>query len=147
MIRGVSALNMGVILGLAGCALVPALSGPDRPAPPTGSAPLAAAVLPRADAQATSDRGTDAAPAMTGGRTVASLGTPAESGLWLKTPLVRRTGRGRVTDLATGRAVTLELVPLSGPAGSGSRMSVAAYRALNLPLTALPEVEVVPTGG
>lgn len=80
--------------------------------------------------------------AAAGGRTVASLGTPAEPGLWLKTPLVQRSAKGRVTDLATGRSLAVDLIPLAGPAGAGSRMSLAAYQALSLPLTALPELQV-----
>ena len=46
----------------------------------------------------------------------------------------------------TGRSVTLDLLPLDADPGAGSRMSLAAYQALGLPLTALPELRVSPAG-
>ncbi len=76
------------------------------------------------------------------GRTVASLGDPAKPGLWIKTPLVRQPGKGRVVYPKNGKAVELELIPLDGPATAGSRMSLAALRVIEAPLTDLPEVEV-----
>jgi len=54
--------------------------------------------------------------------------------------------RGRVTDAATGASVVLDLIPLDAPPGAGSRMSLAAYQRLNLPLTSLPELRVEPAG-
>jgi hypothetical protein len=47
-----------------------------------------------------------------------------------------------VRDPGTGAAVVLDLIPLDAAPGAGSRMSLAAYRALGLPLTALPELRV-----
>ncbi len=76
------------------------------------------------------------------GQTVASLGDPAEPGLWIKTPLARAPGKGRVVYPENGKGVELDLIPLDGPASGGSRMSLAALRALDAPLTELPTVEV-----
>ena len=76
------------------------------------------------------------------GTTVASLGPPAEPGLWLRTGLVTAVAQGRVEDPATGRSVALELRPSGGEAGAGSQISLAALRLLDLPLTALPVLTV-----
>ena len=76
------------------------------------------------------------------GTTVASLGPPAEPGLWLRTGLVSETGMGRVENPATGKTVTLELRPSGGPATAGSQISLAAMRLLEVALTALPELVV-----
>jgi hypothetical protein len=76
------------------------------------------------------------------GRTIASLGDPAEPGFWLLTPLVDNPRPGRVTHAPSGASVRLELRPSGGAPGSGSRLSLAAFRALGLPLTGLPELVV-----
>lgn len=76
------------------------------------------------------------------GQTVASLGDPAEPGLWIKTPLARGPGKGRVVYPVNGKAVEVELIPLDGPKTGGSRMSLAALRTLEAPLTELATVEV-----
>lgn len=80
------------------------------------------------------------------GTTIASLGDATRPGRWMRTPLVPGPMRGRVSDPATGRSVTLDLLPLDADPGAGSRMSLAAYQALGLPLTALPELRVSPAG-
>jgi len=49
---------------------------------------------------------------------------------------------GRVEDPATGRSVAVELRPSGGVQGSGSQISLAAMRLLDLPLTALVELVV-----
>lgn len=76
------------------------------------------------------------------GRTIASLGDPARPGLWIETPLVSAAGRGRVVYPTNGKAVELDLIPINGPRTAGSRMSLAALRVIDAPLTDLPEVEV-----
>lgn len=76
------------------------------------------------------------------GTTVASLGPPAEPGIWLRTPLVSEVTRGRVEYPVTGKSVVLELRPSGGVPGSGSQISLAAMRLLEVPLTALPELVV-----
>lgn len=76
------------------------------------------------------------------GVTVASLGDPGREGFWIETPLVSTPGMGRVTYEKTGRTVKVELIPISGPATAGSRLSLAAMRLLDAPLTGLPEVKL-----
>ena len=80
-----------------------------------------------------------AAPAAAGkalGRVVVALGAPAESGFWLKSGLVKAVGKGRV--VIGSASVAVELRPGDG----GALLSLAAYRALGLELTDLPEVSV-----
>jgi hypothetical protein len=60
----------------------------------------------------------------------------------MRTPLVSVPMRGTVRDPATGRSVTLDLIPIAGAPGAGSRLSLGAYQALGLSLTALPELRV-----
>lgn len=73
------------------------------------------------------------------GRVVGSLGNVAEGGFWLKTALVAQEIPGRVVVVGTGKGVNVTLRPDSG---GGHRLSLAAMRALELPLTALPDIEV-----
>ena len=76
------------------------------------------------------------------GKTIASLGAPAEPGIWMKTPLVTAAGKGRVDDPASGATIAVDLIPLDAPRGAGSQLSLAAMRLLGVGLTELPEVEV-----
>jgi len=85
------------------------------------------------------------APGATGGRlgtTIASLGDATEGGFWIKTPLVKAPGKGRIVDTATGRSVNVDLIPLAGPASAGSPVWLPALTTLGADLTDLPEVEV-----
>ena len=68
---------------------------------------------------------------------VVTLGNAAEPGFWLRSSLVKEPAKGRV-DTADGTSVAVDLLPGAGSA----QLSLAAYRALNLPLTALPQVNV-----
>ncbi|MCI2398001.1 D-galactarate dehydratase [Aliiroseovarius subalbicans] len=76
------------------------------------------------------------------GRTVATLGNPAEAGFWLETPLVDTVSEGRVVSTATGESVAVELRSIGGPDGAGSRISLAALRLLNVGLAGLHELDV-----
>ena len=76
------------------------------------------------------------------GLTIASLGTATEPGFWLKTPLVSSPAKGRVVSPANGRSVQVDLIPIDGPKTGGSRMSLAALRLIDAPLTGLHEVRV-----
>lgn len=137
----------------SGCAVVDRL----RPAPkvdvalqPEAVAPPPAnpAVLGEGKSAAALDTTTAAeraealaAPAASGerelGKVVVSLGSPAEQGIWLRTTLVKAAGKGRVVT-AGGQSVAVDLLPVT----SGAQLSLAAYRALGLSLTDLPEVTV-----
>ena len=79
------------------------------------------------------------------GLTIASLGAVTEPGIWLKTPLVSTPAKGRVEYPEKGTVVAVDLIPLEGEPGSGSRLSLAAMRILGADLTALPEVRVYRT--
>ncbi|MBT0956284.1 hypothetical protein IV417_02700 [Alphaproteobacteria bacterium KMM 3653] len=80
------------------------------------------------------------------GVTIASLGDPTDPGFWAETPLVSTLTQGRLEYPGSGKSVQVELRPISGPAGAGSRVSLPAFRVLEAPLTALPEL-VVYSGG
>lgn len=74
------------------------------------------------------------------GKVVVSLGSPAEQGFWLRSALVAAPGPG-VVRLAADRSVNVDLRPV--PVGGAAQLSLAAYRALGLGLTDLPEVTVL----
>jgi hypothetical protein len=75
------------------------------------------------------------------GQTLATLGPPAEPGFWLRTGLVTAVAQGQV-QAPGGTAVAVELRPSGGAAGAGSQISLAALRALGLPLTAIAPLRV-----
>lgn len=76
------------------------------------------------------------------GRTVATLGNPANPGFWLETPLVETVRQGRVVAVKSGASVKVELRPIDAPVGAGSRISLAALRLLEVGLTGLHELDV-----
>lgn len=145
------------LLALAGCGLFQDQDA--GPGPVTGpSAPLPAAEVVGAvsttalGARAVSATALDtttaeekaaalAAPAKGGeralGKVVVALGPPAEQGIWLSTSLVDKPVRGRI-ETAGGKSLALELRPGTG----GALLSLAAYQALGLSLTELPEISV-----
>jgi len=76
------------------------------------------------------------------GKTIATLGAVGEPGFWLKTPLVKTAIPGRIVWAANGNSIKAVLMPKPGPKGGGSQISLAAMRALEVPLTGLPELLV-----
>ena len=120
---------------------------PETAAPPPPRSAVTAEAL---DTTTPAQRAAAAAPATTAtkslGKTVASLGSPTEPGLWLKTPLVSTEQQGRVTNPSNGKSSLVTLIPIDGPATAGSRMSLAAMRIIELPLTDLSEVDVALDG-
>ncbi len=74
------------------------------------------------------------------GTTLATLGSPADPGIWMKTPLVTQSTQGRVD--YNGTAINVELRPSGGAAGSGSQISLPAMRLLGAPLTGIVELKV-----
>lgn len=76
------------------------------------------------------------------GQTIATLGSPTIPGFWLETPLVNQRRPGRVVAVANGESVLVELMPVDGPEGAGSRLSLAALRLLGIGLTGLHELLV-----
>ena len=69
------------------------------------------------------------------GKTAVALGNVTEPGFWLRSSLVKTPGPGRVVTTGGG-SIAVDLIPGEGAA----QLSLAAFRALKLPLTALPEV-------
>ncbi|MEM7733508.1 MAG: hypothetical protein AAF280_12105 [Pseudomonadota bacterium] len=147
-----------LIAPLAGCGLTPAELFGNRDALPPQEAPVEAlepSAIPEDartveefDTTSTGDRAAalEGASATGGeanlGVTIASLGDVAQTGIWLKTPLISTQSKGRVEVVQTGRAVAVDLIPLDGEASAGSRISLAAMRLLEVDLTALTEMRV-----
>lgn len=74
------------------------------------------------------------------GTTLATLGSPTDPGIWVKTPYVSDITQGRVE--YEGRSINVELRPSGGAPGSGSQISLPAMRLLNAPLTGIIELTV-----
>ena len=111
------------------------------PPPPPGAQTAAALDTTTADQRAAATA-PPTFPTTVLGTTIVSLGSPTEPGLWLKTPLVKEEGRGRVTNRANGKSSLVTLIPIEGPETGGSRLSLAAMRLIEASLTDLTEVEV-----
>jgi hypothetical protein len=146
------------VLFVAACAMPPqTATAPVAPPPtldptPPPPPPAAARTVEEFDTTSAEDRAAALAqPAVATevelGTTIVSLGPPADPGIWLETPLVDSLVMGRVDYPAAGTSVALELRPSGGSPGSGSQISLAAMRLLEIPLTALAEVTVHRTGG
>ena len=112
---------------------------PENPAPPASSVitPAAGAPAPTAQPSTTTAKRGEL------GRTIASLGNPADPGLWIVTGLVTETQPGQLRYPANGKSVNVELRPSGREASAGSQVSLAAFRALGAPLTDLPELIVM----
>lgn len=132
-----------IVLALGGCGMMPprlaGLFGADEtpPAAPAAVPPRGGAPAP--DATLATPAAPPPAPAQAAalGRVVVSLGPPAEAGLWLRSALVSAPAPGLVR-ADSGAAVQVEL----RPGGGAAQLSLAGFRALGLPLTGLPAVEV-----
>ncbi len=118
---------------------VPAQTGPQTPLDATGGAldvPEGLLNAPEEEA--------DVAPetVFTGtAQVVASLGDPAVPGLWMETSLVSNPQTARLRS-ANGSEVVVTLKP--SPTTGSARVSIAAMRALGVPLTELVELQVRP---
>ena len=149
-------LSVLLLVALPGCAILsgngggaPAQgAGPSDPQPAAEMATATTALGARAVSAEVLDTTTAeekaaalAAPAASGerelGRVVVALGPPAEQGLWLSTSLVTEAVQGRV-ETAAGKSLSLQLRPGTG----GALLSLAAFQALGLGLTELPEIRV-----
>lgn len=151
---------------VAGCAQVQApldalFKRSETPAQPVGeplsaipadvASPVAATGQPPDALDTTTDTERAAAERQTGqgralGTTVAALGDPARPGFWIETPLVSIETKGRVSYAGAGTTANVTLLPLDAPQTAGSRLSLAAMRVLEAPLTDLVEVEVFAEG-
>lgn len=153
-------LALGLTLG--GCAELDALLQPDPGAAPVPVEEVSVETLdptpppappPEANTaeefDTTNEEDREAAlatPAATGevnlGTTLATLGDPADPGIWIETPLVDQLVMGRVEVVATGKSINIELRPSGGEPGSGSAISLPAMGLLEIPLTAIEEVVI-----
>jgi hypothetical protein len=75
------------------------------------------------------------------GRTTATLGSPTEPGIWLRTGLVSEVTQGHIR--YQNRTINVELRPSGRAAGSGSQISLAAMRLIEAPLTGIIELTVL----
>ena len=136
-----------LVLVLASCGPIPDLRpAPQRPVidEDTGLEVPGSDARTVEDFDTTSAADREAATSTSGGgsrlgTTVASLGDAGAPGFWLETPLVSAPTTGRVRNPDTGRTVQVDLRPISG---GSSRISLAALRLLEAPLTELVTLEV-----
>jgi len=153
MTRLTAALTLALAtLALSACDMATAPTTP-RPAPAPAPTPAAADAdalqapgqsVAALDTTTAAEKAAAAAPAQGGGKlgsSVASLGDATEGGFWVKSPLVKTAGKGRVTNTETGKSANVDLKPLSG-SGTGSQLSLAAMQALGAGMTDLPLIEI-----
>ncbi|KIN73021.1 hypothetical protein [Sulfitobacter guttiformis] len=136
-----AALPAATAADVAAIAADPVLTSAPKP-PPAAKTQEALDTTTTAQRQQASAPASPSAVEKSLGTTVVSLGSPAEPGFWLKTPLVKTETKGRVTNKANGKSSAVTLIPIDGPAGGGSRMSLPAMRLIEASLTELTEVEV-----
>ncbi|TCP43018.1 D-galactarate dehydratase [Rhodovulum marinum] len=146
---------MALALALAGCAAAPPGEAPApqrEPGAPLSvlQPPAAARTVEEFDTTTAAQRAAatraPSTPEEMLGRTVASLGDPADPGFWALTPLVSSVRQGRLVDPVTGFSVLVELRPRRADPGAGTLVSLPALRALGVPLTALREIAVYSAG-
>ena len=147
-------------LSLPGCAVLDRLQGRPKAPPAAEAAPEAPLATEIAAPVETTPLGTTGqtpealdettaaekaaalsapAPSAAGelGRQVVALGSPIEQGLWVRTSLVTSVTQGSVR-APNGQTLAVELRPGTGAA----LMSLAAYQALGIALTELPELVI-----
>jgi hypothetical protein len=151
------AMILTASLALSGCNLLQKPGGPSgvtgssEPQPATEFAPAVstsvlgttrAASAEALDKTSAAEKAAALAAPATGGerelgRVVVALGPPAEQGIWLSSPLVKAKTQGRIMTSA-GKSLAVELRPGTGAA----LLSLAAFQALGLSLTELPQVTI-----
>ncbi|MFZ3581320.1 D-galactarate dehydratase [Loktanella sp. DJP18] len=141
MMQPVSATAPGAVVTPAAAGAPAATLNPSPPPRP----PAAARTVAQFDTTSDADKAQALAvqvdtPVRDLGTTLATLGPPAEPGIWLKTPLVSSLTMGRVG--YKGKDANVELRPSGGAEGSGSQISLAAMQTLGIPLTEIAEVSV-----
>jgi hypothetical protein len=133
---------------LTGCGVIAPLTKPPTQTPVQAVAiapppPVTAKTVEDFDTTTAAQRQTAVAAPKAGarllGQTVASLGDPTRPGFWAETPLVKAPTSGSLVYKAKGTSVEVELIPIDG---GGSRVSLAALRLLDAPLTDLPLLDV-----
>ncbi len=145
VLTGCSSDSLPFGRGSATATATEALADTPRPEPRPAALrpPAGARTVDQFDTTTAEQRAAAAAPVATSrelGTTIASLGNPAEPGFWLKTPLVTSEAPGRV--VLGDASANVDLIPSGTATGSGSQLSLAAFRLLEVPLTSLPEITV-----
>ena len=145
----ISFMCVGVVLILSGCAILERVGvGSDRADAPISEAetvlPEAAEVEETPLAPTQAEQNAPVSGSL--GQTIASLGSPSEQGLWLKTPLVSAERPGRIVYATTGQSANVTLQPIEGAESSGSRISLSAIQAIGASPTDLLEIEVFAEG-
>ena len=125
-------------------ATTPVVAAPPPPPPPSNARTVEQFDTTTAEDRAAAEAATPASDAPLG-TTIATLGSPTDPGIWLKTPLVSAVTQGRIS--YQGNTINVELRPSGGAPGSGSQISLAAMRLIEAPLTGLPEITVYGTAG
>lgn len=140
----------GTAPGTAPAASTPATSlVPNAPAAPPP--PAAATTVEQFDTTSAEERAAAKDTSSAGGEqmlgtSIGSLGSPTDPGFWAETPLVKSATQGRLVHAPSGASVKVELRPKDAAPGSGTQISLPAFRALGLPLTELPELEIYSGG-
>jgi hypothetical protein len=142
-------LIFSAVLLLSACAEFPVLTqiepqdaAAEAPEGATPTPPPNARTVEQFDTTTEEQRAAAAAPSAGGrslGTTVASLGNAADPGFWMETSLVSDVTLGRVVFPVNGKEVEVEL---RSSDGGSSRISLAALRLLEAPLTELVTLEV-----
>ena len=151
-------LLLALAFAATGCANLP-FPGREAPSPAPASATVAAPAAPvlggpaqsaasfdtASEAQKEAARAVAAAAPAGGelGEVTVALGDPADPGLWVKSALVMEDGPGTVRT-ASGAAIAVTLRPLGSD--GGAQISLAALRALGLPLAGLSPVILARAG-
>ncbi len=120
--------------------LVETLDPTPPPPPPRGARTVAQFDTTTAEDRAAAVAAPEPAGETKLGTTIATLGSSADPGIWLKTPLVSTLVPGRVE--FKGKSINLELLPSGGAEGSGSQISLPAMRLLDAPLTGFLDLTV-----
>jgi hypothetical protein len=121
-------------------------SAPATVTPPTAPPPEAAASPAALDTVSEAEKEAARAAAQAEpaggplGEATVALGDPADPGLWVKTSLVDAERAGTVRT-GGGEAIAVTLRPI-GAGDGGDQISLAALRALGLPLTGLHPVTI-----
>ena len=141
-----SALLTLVILGVTACSQPFGFGRDPEPAQPAISVtemPGEDVLRPRARASDGSEDEAPPPPAADGflGETLAGLGAPGDTGLWLRTGLVTELQQGHIVS-ADGRRQSVELRPSDAAPGAGSQISLMAMQALGLNLGQLATLRV-----
>ncbi|MBU2962833.1 hypothetical protein KO516_18785 [Citreicella sp. C3M06] len=154
------------MLALCACSQLPSLPmmQQEEPAPSASASPAMIPAAPEVetvtiapaanartaeqfDTTSAAERAKAAAPQPGGerslGSVVVSLGDPSKPGFWLETTLVSAPTEGRVVFPASGKSARVDLLPIEG---GGARISLAAMRLIEAPLTDLPTLEVYAGG-